>query len=67
MVSIVPYDQEKALVVAFSVIVKTDCETDGSFYSTKADIERGCCRCLLAAGISTTLVPSIKMLFVPGI
>ena len=29
------FNQEKALVVgAFSVIVKTDCETDGSFYST---------------------------------
>ena len=24
----------QALVKAFSVIVKTDCETDGSFYST---------------------------------
>ena len=23
--------------MAFSVIVKTDCETDGSFYSTKID------------------------------
>ena len=28
------FNQEKALVGAFSVIVKTDCETDGSFYST---------------------------------
>ena len=26
------FNQEKALVGAFSVIVKTDCETDGSFY-----------------------------------
>ena len=25
----------EALVGAFSVIVKTDCETDGLFYSTK--------------------------------
>ena len=25
-----PFNQEKALVGAFSVIVKTDCETDGS-------------------------------------
>ena len=25
------FNQEKALVGAFSVIVKTDCETDGSF------------------------------------
>ena len=29
-------NQEKALV-AFSVIVKTGCETDGSFYSTNPD------------------------------
>ena len=28
------FNQEKALVGAFSAIVKTDCETDGSFYST---------------------------------
>ena len=28
------FNQEKALVGAFSVIVKTDCATDGSFYST---------------------------------
>ena len=28
------FNQEKALVGAFSMIVKTDCETDGSFYST---------------------------------
>ena len=31
------FNQEKALVGAFSVIVKTDCETDGSFYSTMQD------------------------------
>ena len=29
--------QEKALVGALSVIVKTDCDTDGSFYSTSCD------------------------------
>ena len=28
------FNQEKALAGAFSVIVKTDCETDGSIYST---------------------------------
>ena len=28
------FNQEKALVGAFSMIVKTGCETDGSFYST---------------------------------
>ena len=31
------FNQEKALVGAFSVIVKTDCGTDGSFYSTNQD------------------------------
>ena len=31
------FNQEKALVGAFSVIVKTDCETGGSFYSTNED------------------------------
>ena len=30
-------NQEKALVGAFSVIVKTSCETDVSFYSTNTD------------------------------
>ena len=36
------FNQEKALVVvgAFSVIVKTDCETDGSFYSTSTSQSR---------------------------
>ena len=38
------FNQEKALVGAFSVIVKTDCETDGLVHSTscvllKAKIE----------------------------
>ena len=28
------FNQEKALVGAFSVIVNTDCETDGPIYST---------------------------------
>ena len=30
------FNHENALVRAFSVIVKTDCETDGSFYGTTA-------------------------------
>ena len=34
---VVAFNQEKALVGAFSVIMKTDCETDGSFYSTTED------------------------------
>ena len=31
---IAAFNQEKALVGAFSVIVKTDCETDGALHST---------------------------------
>ena len=31
------FNQEKALVGAFSVIVKTDCGTDGALHSTNAD------------------------------
>ena len=31
------FNQEKALVGAFSVIVKSDCETDGLFYITTED------------------------------
>ena len=34
------FNQEKALVGAFSVIVKTDCETDGSLHSTIPGGER---------------------------
>ena len=33
------FNQEKALVGAFSVIVKTGCVTDGQFYSTSWDAE----------------------------
>ena len=36
------FNQENALVGAFSVIVKTDCETDGSFYSTNQDQDTVC-------------------------
>ena len=32
------FNKEKAQVGAFSVIVKTDCETHGSFYSTSRNI-----------------------------
>ena len=40
------FNQEKAQVGAFSVIVKTDCETDGSFYSTNPQLLcRGQLRC----------------------
>ena len=33
-----PFNQEKTLVGAFSVIVKTDCETDGALYSTRRGV-----------------------------
>ena len=32
------FNQEKALVGAFSVIVKTDCETDGALHSTSKEV-----------------------------
>ena len=32
------FNQEKALVGAFSVIVKTGCGTDGAFYSTSFNV-----------------------------
>ena len=45
------FNQEKALVGAFSVIVRTNCETDGSFYSTKniSCVSRALGICWLAA------------------
>ena len=36
-VLVVAFNKEKALEGAFSVIVKTNFETDGSFYSTTAN------------------------------
>ena len=37
------FNQEKALVGAFSMIVQINCETDGSFYSTSLHtLEAGC-------------------------
>ena len=35
------FNQEKALVGALSVIVKTDCETDGSVHSTNLNLVQG--------------------------
>ena len=32
------FNQERALVGAFSMIVKTGCETDGLFYSTSQNV-----------------------------
>ena len=37
---VVAFNQEKALVGAFSVIVKTDYGTDGSFYSTRNNVKQ---------------------------
>ena len=37
-VVVAAFNQEKALVGAFPMIVKTDCGTNGSFYSTKGVI-----------------------------
>ena len=52
------FNQEKALVGAFSVIVKTDCETDGSFYSTSHD-RRYLCFVLFNLHLDTrTALPS---------
>ena len=40
------FNQEKALVRAFSVIVKTGCGTDGALHSTRtgAGVERSYCQ-----------------------
>ena len=35
------FNQEKALVGAFSVIVKTDCGTDGALHSTNIKLDLG--------------------------
>ena len=47
------FNLEKTLVGAFSVIVKTDCATDGSFYSSKQD--------LLASGAVAVFVSQLGM------
>ena len=51
LVSIVSYSRPSlmiTLVGAFSVIVKTDCETDGSFYSTTHSDTQASPRSILA-------------------
>ena len=35
------FNQEKALVGSFSVIVKTDCGTDGALHSTNIKLDLG--------------------------
>ena len=45
------FNQEKALGRAFSVIVKTDCETDGSFYSTTRRRRLPCSTTIATTGI----------------
>ena len=58
------FNQEKALVGAFSVIVKTDRKTDGSFYSTLYPVYQDGLRSLLR-GLSYPLysVGAINSLF----
>ena len=46
------FNQEKALVGAFSVIVKTGCGTDGSFYSTKQEVHLGAVATLGLLGLA---------------
>ena len=41
------FNQEKALVGAFSVIVKTGCVTDGSFYGINKDEDAGAKKAIL--------------------
>ena len=55
-------NQEKALVGAFYVIVKTDSETDGSFHSTRCNTGHGpapapCggCKCIVNKNSDTTI------------
>ena len=55
------FNQEKALVGAFSVIVKTDCGTNGSFYSTNQDPEHGKVAVVDSAG-TTILAPATNIL-----
>ena len=52
------FNQEKALVGGFSVIVKTDCETDGSFIALIATIT-------LIIHHGTRVQPGLVLLYVP--
>ena len=60
--------QEKALIGAFSVIVKTDCETDGALHSTTAGTVQVFAilwvwHCLLIlAGLNRIVTRSIQLL-----
>ena len=48
-VVVAAFNKEKALVGAFSVIVKTGCGTDGSFYSTSYNLIIPPLLCLVSA------------------
>ena len=54
------FNQEKALVGAFSVIVKTGCGTDGSFYSTNP------CTCSDQEGLLTEEDEIYSLAAMPG-
>ena len=51
------FNQEKALVGAFSVIVKTDCETDGSFSALGITDLGSAHRCSPATFLSAVFTP----------
>ena len=55
------FNQKKALVGAFSLIVKTYCETDGSFYSTKI------CNCHHQAPLPRRCSPPELRMWVPAL
>ena len=52
------FNQKKALVGAFSVIVKTDCETDGALHSTSSEQGGG------RGEVSGHCIPQIIVTFV---
>ena len=53
------FNQKKALVGAFSVIVKTDCGTDGALHSTTPHPPEHGARVLLLLHILVGLVPEV--------
>ena len=54
------FNQEKALVGAFSVIVKTGCETNGALHSTKQDQYQGVRGMWGKRALVTSRVPKMR-------
>ena len=52
------FNQEKAQVGAFSVIVKTDCETDGALHSTNPGTQAGGSAAICTSGLYCSSFPS---------